>query len=320
MYTTRNITRLPCSCLRRLSNTISKDKVVVTAALNGILTDPAKFNIPVTPDELAVAASEAYDAGASVVHIHFRDQRPGKGHLPTWDPDVARSISDAIRAARPDIIVNFTTGTVGEVGPMGGGPLGPTGGPISCMEAGLPEIAALNSGTLNYLKTTSKKTWAWPPMAFTNPVEKINTMFKAMDRLGIKAECECFDTGIVRSIRMFEDVGMLKQPINVSLVMGVASGMPCRPEWIPLLVDELNEETQWQVIAIGREDAVWPTLRRAAELGGHVRSGLEDTFYLPDGKRASTSGALIEALVKMVREVGREPATPAEARLILGCR
>jgi 3-keto-5-aminohexanoate cleavage enzyme len=220
-----------------------------------------------------------------------------------------------------DIIVNFTTGTVGEgPSPMGGGPLGPTDGPISCLEAGLPEIAALNSGTLNYLKTTSKGAWAWPPMVFSNPVDKIETMFQAMDRLNIKAECECFDTGIVRSIQMFEQVGMLKQPINVSLVMGVASGMPCRPEWIHLLKDELSALTQWQVIAIGREDAVWPTLRRAAELGGHVRTGLEDTFYLPNGTRATSSGQLIEELVKTVREVGREPATPAEARQILGCR
>lgn len=98
----------------------SNKKVVITAALNGILTDPTKFNIPVNPEELAKAASEAYDNGASVVHIHFRDQRNGKGHLPTWDPIVAKNISDAIRASRPKIIINFTTGTVGESGPMGG--------------------------------------------------------------------------------------------------------------------------------------------------------------------------------------------------------
>lgn len=94
------------------------------------------------------------------------------------------------------------------------------GGPISCLEAGMPEIAALNSGSLNYLKTTSKNTWAWDPLMFENPVAKVQTMIDAMDRLDIKAECECFDTGIVRSIKMFEQVNMLKQPINVSLVMG----------------------------------------------------------------------------------------------------
>jgi 3-keto-5-aminohexanoate cleavage enzyme len=260
--------------LQRRCVSFSKDKVVITAALNGVLTDPKKFNVPVTPMEMATAAAEAYDAGASVVHIHFRDQRPGMGHLPTWEPSVAKDIGDAIRQARPDIIVNFTTGTIGTTGSFGGGDLGPTGGPISCLEAGRPEIAALNSGSLNYLKSTSKNTWAWDPLMFENPVSKIQTMIEAMDRLDIKAECECFDTGIVRSIKMFEQVNMLKQPINVSLVMGVASGMPCKPEWISLLKEELSEETQWQVIAIGREDATWPTLRRAAELGGHVRTGI----------------------------------------------
>ena len=155
------------------SSTIS-DKVVVTAALNGVLTDPAKFDIPVTPEEMAIAASEAYDAGASVVHIHFRDQRPGKGHLPSWEPADAKAISDAIREARPDILVNFTTGTIGTgTSPLAGGKLGPTDGPISCLEAGMPEIAALNSGSLNYLKATRKGTWAWEPLMFENPVEKI---------------------------------------------------------------------------------------------------------------------------------------------------
>jgi 3-keto-5-aminohexanoate cleavage enzyme len=198
--------------------------------------------------------------------------------------------------------------------------LGPIGGPISCLESGLPEIAALNSGTLNYLKTTSKGDWAWPPMVFSNPVEKIEAMFRAMDRLGVRGECECFDTGIVRSIAMYEQVGLLKQPINVSFVMGVASGMPCKPDWIQLLKNELTLGTQWQVIAIGRQDEVWPTLRTAVRLGGHVRSGLEDTFYLPNGERARNSGELIDALVKVVREEGREVASPSEARLILGTK
>eukprot|EP00943_MAST-04B_sp_MAST-4B-sp1_P004140 g4140.t1 len=302
-------------------STVSTDKVVVTAALNGVLTDPAKFDIPVTPDEMATAASEAYDAGASIVHIHFRDQRPGKGHLPSWEPKDAKAISDAIRQACPDILINFTTGTIGTgTSPLAGGNLGPTEGPISCLKAGLPEIAALNSGSLNYLKSTSKGKWAWKPLMFENPVEKIEIMLNAMQKLNIKPECECFDTGIVRSIKMFESVGLMDQPINLSLVMGVASGMPCKPEWIELLKEEMNEETQWQVIAIGRDNETWPTLRRAVELGGHVRTGLEDTFYLPGGNRATTSGQLIENLVRIVREVGREPATPDETRIILGTK
>lgn len=152
---------------------------------------------------------------------------------------------------------------------------------------------------------------------FENPVAKVETMVNAMKDLGIIPECECFDTGIVRSIGMYEQVGILKPPYIVSLVMGVASGMPARKEWLPLLLDELPEDALWQVIAIGREE-VWPLLQYASELGGNVRTGLEDTFYLPDGKRATTNGQLIKALVKIVRQTGREPTSPAETREILG--
>ena len=298
----------------------SQDKVVVTVSVNGVLTDPTKFSVPVTPDEMAASCAEAFDAGATVAHIHFRDQGVGLGHQATWEPQVARDIAHAIRARVPDMLLNFTTGTIeGLPGAGGGGPLGPTGGPIACMDAPdeFPEMAALNSGSLNYLRTTSKGDWAWPPLMFENRVDKIQTMVDAMVARGIVPECECFDTGIVRSIRMYEDVGILQAPYNVSLVMGVASGMPCDPRWVPLLADEISPGTQWQVIAIGRQE-VWDVLRAGCELGGNVRTGLEDTFYLPDGTRASSNGVLIEQLVKMCREVGREPATPAETREIIG--
>ena len=111
-------------------------KAIVTVSMNGVFTDPKKFNIPVTPEEMATQAKDAFDAGATVAHIHFRNQHPDKGHEPSWDPEVATAISDAIRSAAPELLLNFTTGTLGVKGPMGGGPLGPTGGPISCLEVG----------------------------------------------------------------------------------------------------------------------------------------------------------------------------------------
>ena len=117
---------------------------------------------------------------------------------------------------------------------------------------------------------------------------------------------------------MFEHVGLLTPPYSISLVMGVASGMPANPAWLPLLLAELPPRAKWQVIAIGREADVWPLLRRSAELGGNVRTGLEDTFYLPDGTRASSSGQLIAALVQLLREAGREPMTVPETRSYFG--
>ena len=283
------------------------DKAVVTCALTGVLTDPERFPVPVTPEEMADAAEQAWNAGASVVHCHFRMQEPGMGRMPTWDPDVVETIVDAIRARCPEILINMSTGVFGS----------DISGPVACLRRVEPEVAALNSGSLNYLKTRRDGSWAWPPMLFDNPVDKVARVIEVMDELGIVPECECFDTGIVRSIPMFEATGLLKPPTHVSLVMGVASGMPAKAEWLPLLVSELNEGSHWQAIVIGRTE-VWDVHRACAEQGGHVRTGLEDTFYLPDGSKADNNGALIEALVTCVRDAGREPATADEARAILG--
>lgn len=283
------------------------DEVVITCALTGVLTNPAQHPVPVTPEEMAAEAKRAFDAGASVMHCHFRDQRPGMGHLPSWDPEVAGAICDAIRAACPGVVINMSTGVMGK----------DISGPVACLERVRPEMAALNAGTLNYLKLRANGQWAWPPLLFDNPVEKIEKFVGHMRRLSVVPECECFDTGILRSVGMFEQAGLLKAPVHVSLVMGVASGMPAKASWLPLLIDEMSPGTEWQTIAIGRED-VWPLHRRTAELGGHLRTGVEDTFYLPDGQKTRGNGPLIEALAAVAREAGRSVASPARARELLG--
>ena len=282
------------------------DEVVVTCALTGVLTDPERHRVPVTPAEMAAEAKAAYDAGASVMHCHFRDQRPGLGRMPTWDPDVAAAICDAIREACPGVLLNLSTGVMGP----------DISGPLACLERVRPELAAMNAGSLNYLKLRSDGRWAWPPLLFDNAVEKVTRYLDAMDEHGVLPECECFDTGILRCVGMYERAGLLRPPVHVSLVMGVASGMPAKAEWLPLLIEEMTPGAEWQAILIGRED-VWPVHRRVAELGGHLRTGLEDTFYLPDGGRARGNGELVEALVEIAREAGREIATPARARGLL---
>ncbi len=285
------------------------EHAILTCALTGVLTDPTRHHVPVTPEEMAAEARRARDAGASIVHVHLRQQAPGMGHLPSWDPDVAAAICDAILAEAPDLILNLSTGVVGS----------DLSGPLACLERVRPEMAALNAGSLNYLKLRSNGAWAWPPMLFDNPVEKIERFAETMKALHIVPECECFDTGILRSVALFVRRGIVPDPPHVSLVMGVASGMPAKAEWLPLLLDEMVPGTHWQVIAIGREE-VWPLHRRAAELGGDLRTGLEDTFYLPSGARARSNGELVEALAQLARESGRTIASPAEARAHLGLR
>jgi uncharacterized protein (DUF849 family) len=281
------------------------DEVVITCALTGVLTNPAQHPVPVTVEEMARSAREAFDEGASIMHVHFRRQEAGQGHLPSWEPDVAHAICRAIRAACPGVIINMSTGVIGP----------DVSGPIACMQRVRPEFAACNAGTLNYLKARRNGSWAWPPMTFDNPVDKVQRMLDAMIETGARPEFECFDVGIVRSVGLYVDVGMVEDP-EYNFVMGVASGMPADPELLPLLARYARAGCGWQVTAIGRED-VWPLHRKAAELGGHLRTGLEDTFYLPNGEKARGNGELIATLARLAREAGREVASPERARAIM---
>ena len=287
------------------------EKVILTCALNGVLTDPRQHKVPVTPAECAASAREAYDAGASIIHIHFRRQERDMGHLPSWDPAIAGEICAAIRDACPGILINQTTGTVGA----------DISGPLACLRAVKPEIAAANAGSLNYLKLKADGSWAWLPMLFDNPVEKVKAYLDVMAEVGALPEFECFDTGIVRSVEMYVKNGMApKNPTGgaqYNFVMGVASGMPADARLLDILIDGLLPGSRWQTTLIGRAE-IWPVHERAAQMGAMLRTGLEDTFYLPDGKRASGNGALIEALAGCARLAGREVASSGEARELLG--
>lgn len=282
------------------------DKAIITCSITGVLTDPNQHLVPVTPEQLAQEARRAYDAGASVVHVHFRRQEEGKGHLPSWDPAVARACVDAMRAACPELIINQTTGVVGP----------DYQGPLDCLRATRPEMAACNAGSLNYLKTRSNGSWAWPPMLFDNQPAKVQDFLDVMAETQTLPEFECFDVGIVRCVGMYVETGMYRGLPEYNFVMGVESGMPADPDLLPILLRLKIKDAPWQTTLIGRSE-IWPTHLRTAELGGHLRSGLEDTFYLPDGSKVTSNAPLIEQLARYARDVGREVATPSEARQML---
>jgi 3-keto-5-aminohexanoate cleavage enzyme len=287
------------------------DKAILTCALTGVLTDPRQHPVPVTPAQMAAEARDAFNAGASIMHVHLRSQEPGQGHLPSWDPDVAESVMNAIRAACPGVIINLTTGVIGK----------DISGPADCIRRVKPEIAACNAGSLNYLKLKDNGQWAWPPMVFDNPVAKVQQFLDVMAECGTHPEFECFDVGILRSVAMYVKAGMLPagEKAECNFVMGVASGMPCDADLLELLPRWLPEEAVWQTTLIGRAE-IWPVHQRTAELGGMLRTGLEDTFYLPDGSRAAGNGALIQQLAACAERAGRSVASPAEARTMLGLK
>lgn len=285
------------------------DKAIITCALTGVLTNPKQHPVPVTPAQMAAEARDAFNAGASIMHVHLRMQEEGYGHMPSWDPEVAQAVCDAIRAACPGVIINLTTGVVGR----------DVSGPVACLRRVRPEVAACNAGSLNYLKIKDNGEWAWPPMVFDNPVAKIQQMLDVMRETGTHPEFECFDVGIVRSVGMYLKAGLFDGVPELNFVMGVASGMPADADLLSLLPRWTPPGAVWQTTLIGRAE-IWPVHRRTAELGGMLRSGLEDTFYLPDGERAGGNGVLIEALARIARECGREVASPEEARARLGLR
>lgn len=284
-------------------------KAIITCSITGVLTDPGQHHVPVTPAELAAEARRAWDAGASIVHVHFRQQAPGKGHLPSWEPDVAQACVAAMREACPGLIINQTTGVVGPH----------YQGPLDCLRATRPEMAACNAGSLNYLKVRSNGSWAWPPMLFDNQPDKVKAFIDVMAETGTLPEFECFDVGIVRCVEMYVQTGLYTGPLEYNFVMGVESGMPADPDLLPILLKLKLPQANWQTTVIGRQE-IWPVHRRTAELGGHLRSGLEDTFYLPSGEKVSSNAPLIEQLALYAREAGRDVASPAEARQMLGLK
>ena len=190
------------------------DKAVITCALTGVLTGPRQHPVPVTPTEMAREAKAAFDAGAAIMHVHFRQQAPGKGHLPSWDREVAAAVMQAIRDACPGVILNETTGTLGP----------DISGPLACLRAVKPEIAACNAGSLNYLKVRADGSWAWPPHLFDNPVEKVKAYLDVMRETGTQPEFECFDVGIVRCVGMYAKNRMFSGLPRYNFVMGVEFG------------------------------------------------------------------------------------------------
>jgi len=286
------------------------DKAILTCALTGVLTNPKQHPVPVTPVQMAAEARDAFNAGAAAMHVHVRRQEEGMGHLPSWDPDVAAEVVSAIREACPGVIINLTTGVIGK----------DVAGPLACIRRVRPEIAACNAGSLNYLKLRDDGQWAWPPMVFDNPVAKVQQCLDVMAECGVHPEFECFDVGIVRSVGMYLKAGMVQPGLGrpeYNFVMGVASGMPCDADLLALLPRWLAPGSVWQATLIGRGE-IWPVHQKTAELGGMLRTGLEDTFYLPGGERAGGNGVLIAALAECARRAGRAVASPADARAMLG--
>jgi 3-keto-5-aminohexanoate cleavage enzyme len=284
------------------------DLCVVTCALSGVLANRRQCeSIPYTPVEMGEEAKRAYDAGASVVHIHARND----DGTPTFSPATFARIKEEIRKRCP-ILLNFSTGTI----------LDDVSDQITYVREGLPEIAALNMGTMNYSKYSEKRKSFDFDMVFPNTYGKIMKLISAMNEAQVKPELECFDTGHTHGIGPLLDMGLLKPPLQFSFIVNVLGGIPPMVESVQLqrkIALEMAPGSEWEVIGISK--CQWRMLATALVLGGNVRVGLEDNFYLPDDTTmAKSNGELVEVAVRMVRDVGRKPATIEQAREILSLK
>jgi 3-keto-5-aminohexanoate cleavage enzyme len=286
--------------------------VVITCSISGSIANrdqcPA---IPYTPEEYAAEARRIVDEGG--VHIHIHARKPDG--TPSYEIEDFVAIKEAIRAEVGDrVIINFSTGTVGV----------PVEKRIAYLEAGRPEVAALNMGSLNYAKYSEKRKDFVFKFVFTNPFDEIIELLEAMRRLDIKPEHECFDVGHVGSLAPLVDMGLLEAPLHADFVMGVVGGVPATARNLAAMADNMppspdgGPKHHWGVIGISRVQ--WMLVAAALTLGGSIRVGLEDNFYLPDGTMARSNGDLIAKARQMTEDLGRRPATVEEARRLLGVR
>jgi len=277
-------------------------RVVVSAALTGALTRrehcPA---IPYTPAEIGEEARRAAEAGAAIVHIHARNSDGS----PTWSRETFADIKAEV-SARTDVVINFSTGAVGI----------PADERIAHIRELKPDMAALNMGSMNYAIYSEKRKQFYHDHVFANPFSDIRFFLETMNEAGVRPEMECFDCGHVGNTGPLIDIGVLHPPYQFSLVMGVLGGIPGTTRNLVHQVGSLPAGSHWQVIGIGLNQ--WPLVAAAISLGGNVRVGLEDNFYLDERRMAKSNGELVEKAVAMCREQGRPVASIAEARQQLG--
>lgn len=269
------------------------DKLIITAAVTGSITDRSKSPYhPITAEEIAQAAIDAWRAGAAIIHLHARTEEG----TPTQDPARFADLLSRIMGAGCDAILNLSTGSAGgRADPMDR---------IACL-ALEPEMASFDCGSVNF------ETWA-----FVNPPSFLEQMAKRMNELNVKPEIECFDFGMIYAGKRLAERGLLKSPLHFQFVMGTAGGVPAEPKYLDQMVEALPPDTTWSVCALGRGQLPMNTM--AILFGGHARTGLEDNVYYGYRQLATSNAQLVERLVRLSHELDREVASPDNARQILG--
>ena len=278
--------------------------VIVTNSISGAVANRDQCSaIPYTPEEYAAEARRVVDEGASMIHIHARTP----DGTPSYEIEDFQAITQAILAEVDDVIINYSTGAIGVSLEKR----------VDYLRALKPDVAALNMGSMNYAKySKSRKDFVFG-FVFENSFDTITTLLRAMNEEGIRPEHECFDSGHIANLDPLLDMGILSEPLQVSCVMGVTGGIRPNAKNVEHMRDQIPSVAHnWGVIGVSRQQ--WELLEASLQLGGNVRVGVEDNFYLPDGTMVDSNGQLVAKAVEMVNASGRRVATVAEARELLG--
>ena len=288
-------------------------KTIITCAVTGSLTRPEQSpHIPITPEQIAASAIEAARAGAAVAHIHVRDPETGR---PSMAFELYEEVVDRIRSSGTDLVINLTTGPGGRFVPSDDDPKVPA--PATNIKLAAervehvvrlkPEICTLDLNTM----------WFGDGVVMNTP--KMATAMAGLIReAGVLPELEVFDSGDIRLAKDMLKDGTLAAPALFQMVMGIRYGFAGDMETLLYARNQLPPDAMWAAMGISRMSL--PTVAMASILGGHVRVGLEDNLYIRKGEFATSNAALVERAVQILDLVGASPATPAEAREMLGLR
>ena len=301
--------------------TFVNDKVIVTAAITGSIHTPTMSRyLPITPKQIADEAVRAHEEGAAVAHIHVRVPETGE---PTYALELYQEVITEVKR-RCDLILCITTGGFSPT----------TEERAAAVTAFRPELASLNAGSMNFglFQVVSKyPSWKFPweeahlagteDLVFANTFKRLGEFCDVFRRSDTKPELEVYDLGMVNNVGYLVDAGLLDLPARLQFVLGILGGAPATVENLSFLVREAEQrlsDVRWSVCAAGRHQL--PMCTAGLLLGGNVRVGLEDNLYLGKGVMAESNGQLVAKIVRIARELGREPASPSEAREILGLK
>ena len=267
---------------------------IITVAITGsVPTTTDNPAVPVTPSAQVESAHSAFEAGATVCHIHVRDDRQAVSS----DPDLFREVRDGLAEHCPEMIVQFSTGARGR-------PREERALPLELR----PDMASLATGSVNF-----------PDSIYENPPDLVEDFAARMLRLGIKPEVEVFDLAMLYAAADLVARGLLEMPLHVQLVMGLKNALPAREPLVDFFLGEISEllpMATWVCAAIGRHQL--DASRWALARGGHARTGLEDNIYFEKGRLAASNAELVGRVAELCSAYGRHPASPTEARHILG--